>query len=131
MLKNVCHALIAVAVAGFVSSANASPVTFNIVGTVQSSSTLPGYANGQTVTAQVSFDLNQATTSGGANFFDYHISLVEYLTTMNPSLPDKHWTVSADAIFLKRIEFGSGRVIIRGNIVGIVHTSRMKFVQER
>lgn len=72
MLKNVCHALIAVAVAGFVSSANASPVTFNIVGTVQSSSTLPGYANGQTVTAQVSFDLDQATTSGGTNFFDYH-----------------------------------------------------------
>jgi len=72
MLKRFCGALIGVVVAGSVSSANASPVTFNIVGTVQSSSTLPGFSVGQTVTAQVSFDLDLATTSGGSTFFDYH-----------------------------------------------------------
>jgi len=72
MLKNLCSTLVAAVLTGSISSAVAAPVTFDLVGTVQSSSTLPGFTIGQTVNAQITFDLQVATTSGGSNYFDYH-----------------------------------------------------------
>jgi len=63
---------IAVAAVTFSSfTANASPVTFDITGTVATTSTLPGFAIGQTVIGHVTFDLGSATTSTGSNYIQY------------------------------------------------------------
>ena len=71
MLNRLCPALIAVALTLPVPSAIASPVTFNLTGTA-TSSTVPGFAVGQTVTGQVTFDLALATNASGSNWFEYH-----------------------------------------------------------
>lgn len=52
-------------------AAVASPVTFDITAVVDGTTTLPGFASGQTVTAHVTFDLGLATTSTHTNSVDY------------------------------------------------------------
>ncbi|WP_027518275.1 PEP-CTERM domain protein [Bradyrhizobium sp. WSM1417] len=52
-------------------AAVASPVTFDITAVVDSTTTLPGFISGQTVTAHVTFDLGLATSSTHTSYVEY------------------------------------------------------------